>query len=181
MFNKHTIAHVYAKAIFDIAIQYNNINQWGSMLDLFSKISQDVLIQSLCFDTVNKKKLLEILIVLFEDVNKKKLDLFGRNFVFIVVKNKRVLLFPIIFEKYNNLYDNYIQSVTIEVISARKLSDSQLKKITEIMTHRLSKKIKLVCYINESILAGIVIKIKDTIIDGSLIGRVSRLHNFLQF
>lgn len=176
-----TIARIYAKAILDLSIEFNNVDQWISILESFSKISQNVLLRSLCFNELNTEKLAKILESIFEDLNKIKLTSFGRNFIYIVVKNKRVLLLPKIFEEFNNLYNFYMKSIIIDVISARQLSNNQLKKITEIMTHRLSKKVQIKCSINTNILAGIIIKIKDIIIDGSLVGRISRLHNILQF
>lgn len=181
MLKEFTVARVYAKAIFEIASEYNTVNQWKEFLNLFSKISQNTLIKSLCFSALNVKKLSTILIALFEDYNQKKIDFFNCNFIYIIVKNNRVLLLPEILEEFNKFHNNYIKSLTIEVISAYKLSENQLKKINEIMTHRLSRKIQIICHINKKILSGIIIKIGDTIIDGSLKRRLSRLHNFLQF
>lgn len=181
MSGQFTIARVYAKAIFDLSVKQNKINQWASMLEVFSKITENTLLQSLCFSIRDTKKLSEILIVLFEDYSKNKLDLFGGNFIYIIVKNKRTLLLPIIFKEFNNLYNDYMRFIIIEVISARKLNDNQLRTIVEIMTDRLSKTVKIVCRINKNILAGIIIKIGNTIIDGSLTGRILRLGNILRF
>lgn len=182
MSNKFSIARIYAKAIFNIAIEQNNIRQWSLNLELFSKISQNTFLQPLCNNVSNTKKILKIFVILFEDYNKKKMDPIGKNFIYIIVKNHRTLLLPIIFEEFKNLYNNYIQSVIIKVFSAKTLHNSQLKKIAEIMRHRLSKKeVKIICHINKDILAGIIIKIKDTIIDGSLKGRILRLQKILQY
>lgn len=180
MFNQFTIARVYAKAVFDLSIQHNNLNQWKSTLELFSKIAHNTLLQPLCHNIIDTKKLSEIIITLFEDCNNKTIDLLSRNFIYIVVKNRRVLLLPIIFKEFNNLYNNYMKIITIEVISAHKLNNNQLKKIAEIMRYRLSKTITIVPHIDKNILAGIIIKIEDTIIDGSLMGRILRLNSVLQ-
>lgn len=180
MSNNFTIARVYAKAIFDIAIEQNNIKQWQSIIKIFSKISQTDKIRSLCNSLINPKKLSEILILIYQDYQKEKLNLFSCHFIYIISKNKRVLLFPIIFKIFNDLNDIYIRSIQIEIISARQLNTNQLKKITEIMTHRLSKTINIICHINKNIIAGIIIRIGDTIIDGSLKNRILRLNNILQ-
>lgn len=180
MSNRFTIARIYAKAIFDVAIEQNNIDQWKLIIEIFSKISQNNNIRSLCSSLINPKKLSKILISIYQDYQKNKLNLFARRFIYIITKNRRILLFPIIFKIFNNLHDIYLESVQIEIISARELNNNQLKKITEIMTHRLSKTINIVCHINTNILAGIIIRIGDTVIDGSLRNRISRLNNILQ-
>lgn len=181
MSTKFTIARVYAKAIFDIAIDQNNINEWKSIIKFFSKISQNHQIQSLCCNVLNPHKLSEILIAIYHDCRTEQLNPFAQRFIYIVSKNNRISLFPTIFEIFNNLHYVYMKSIQIEVISARELNKNQLKKITEIMMHRLSKTINIICHIDKNILAGIMIRIGDTIIDGSLKGRISRLNNILQF
>lgn len=181
MSTKFTIAHIYAKAVFNVSIQHNTIGKWLLTLELLSNMIQNFMLQSLCHNILDKKKLSNFWITLFADYSKYQLDQFEQNFIYIIIKNKRILLLPIIFQKFNDLYNNYINSTLIEITSARKLSDTQLQQINEIMTHRLSKTVKIVCHINTNILAGIIIKIGDTIIDGSLTGRILRLRKVLQF
>lgn len=180
MFSKFNIAYIYAKAVFDLSMEYKNTSQWRWVLELFAKISQDNIIQSLCLNFLGVKKLSYFLIMVFEDYSKKKLDIFGRNFIQIIVKNNRIYLLSAVFEEFNKLYNDHINYTVIEIISARKLNNNQLKKITEIMVHRLSKQVKVVCRIDHTILAGFIIKIGNTIIDGSLTGKILRLRNILQ-
>lgn len=181
MSNKFTIANIYAKSIFDISVKQNNINQWKSTIEIFSKISQNNSVQSLCCNLLNPKKLSDILISIYQDIKQEQLNPIACRLIHIITKNNRVLLFPIILKIFNNLHHIHKKSIQIEIISARELNINQLKKITEIMTHRLSKTINITCHINTDIFAGIIIRIGDTIIDGSLKGRISRLNKLLQY
>lgn len=180
MSNKFTIARIYAKSIFDIATEQNNIDQWKAIIKSLAKISQNNMIQSLCCNLLNPKKLAEIFISTYQDYQKEKLNPFICCFIYILAENNRILLFPEIFKIFNDLHHAYMQTIQIEIISARALNSSQLKRITKIMTHRLSKTINIVCHTNKNILAGIIIRIGDIIIDGSLKNRISRLNNVLQ-
>ena len=64
--------------------------------------------------------------------------------------------------------------------SATELSDEQLAKITAAMEKRLSRKVKLNCKIDKSVMAGVIIRSGDMVIDGSVRGRLERLADVLQ-
>ena len=64
--------------------------------------------------------------------------------------------------------------------SATELSNEQLAKITAAMEKRLSRKVKLNCKIDKSVMAGIIIRAGDMVIDGSVRGRLDRLADVLQ-
>lgn len=68
----------------------------------------------------------------------------------------------------------------VEVTSATELSDEQLAKITAAMEKRLSRKVKLNCKIDKSVMAGVIIRSGDMVIDGSVRGRLERLADVLQ-
>ncbi|HFR8863010.1 TPA: ATP synthase F1 subunit delta, partial [Shigella flexneri 2a] len=60
------------------------------------------------------------------------------------------------------------------------LSEQQLAKISAAMEKRLSRKVKLNCKIDKSVMAGVIIRSGDMVIDGSVRGRLERLADVLQ-
>ena len=68
----------------------------------------------------------------------------------------------------------------MEVTSASTLSEEQLNKISAAMEKRLSRKVKLNCKIDKSVMAGVVIRAGDLVIDGSIRSRLERLADVLQ-
>ncbi len=68
----------------------------------------------------------------------------------------------------------------VDVISASQLSEAQLEKIVGAMEKRLSRKVKLNCKIDKSVMAGVIIRAGDMVIDGSVRGRLDRLADVLQ-
>ncbi|MCE1857422.1 ATP synthase F1 subunit delta, partial [Enterobacter hormaechei] len=70
--------------------------------------------------------------------------------------------------------------VDVEVISASELNEQQLAKISVAMEKRLSRKVKLNCKIDKSVIAGVVVRAGDLVIDGSIRGRLDRLTDVLQ-
>ncbi|ADV33419.1 ATP synthase subunit delta [Candidatus Blochmanniella vafra str. BVAF] len=179
MFFEKTIAYVYAKAVFSLATEQNNIIYWKTLLELFSKVSQNFVIKSLCYRLLSSQQIFEIFINICECY--EKLDFFSKNFVRIVSENNRVLLFPVILEQFNSLNDIYMNVIAVKVISATKLHIAQIQKISTCMTNYLSKMVKIECSICPNIIGGIIIRIEDVVIDGSVKGRILRLRDVLQF
>ncbi|MCE1694961.1 ATP synthase F1 subunit delta, partial [Enterobacter hormaechei] len=59
-------------------------------------------------------------------------------------------------------------------------NEQQQAKISAAMEKRLSRKVKLNCKIDKSVIAGVVIRAGDMVIDGSIRGRLDRLTDDLQ-
>ena len=97
------------------------------------------------------------------------------NFLKILVEKKRVAEFPSIYAEFNNKFNKIqnIQSVTI--VSAIELSKSQQDEILARLSTKLNKKIIPVWETDESIIAGLTVKIDDNVLDMSLKNRLEKL------
>ncbi len=153
----------------------------------FQKLSEDLLAVSEVFDTSDEFKSVMLNPAINDDV---KIDILnsifsGRvsndilNFLKILVEKKRISEFSQIFadftEKLNEL--NNIQPVTI--VSAVDLSDEQKNRIVEKLTAKLSKTVMPDWQKDESILAGLTVKVNDDVIDMSLKTRIDNLSKSL--
>jgi len=97
-----------------------------------------------------------------------------------MAENGRLLVLPEVLQQFNTLRDALEATVDVEVTSAATLSDEQLNKISAAMEKRLSRKVKLNCKIDKSVMAGVVIRAGDLVIDGSIRSRLERLADVLQ-
>ena len=97
-----------------------------------------------------------------------------------MAENGRLTALPAVLEQFIQLRDAHEATAEVDVISASTLSDSQLTKISAAMEKRLSRKVKLNCKIDKSVMAGVVIRAGDLVIDGSVRGRLERLADVLQ-
>lgn len=97
------------------------------------------------------------------------------NFLKILVEKKRVAEFSSIYAEFNNKFNKIqnIQSVTI--VSAIELSKSQQNEILAKLSAKLNKKILPVWETDESIIAGLTVKIDDNVLDMSLKNRLEKL------
>lgn len=171
-----TIARPYAKAAFDFAVECDSIEAWHKMLVLASHVSEDQQIQSVLTSDMKPASVAN----LFISICKEVLDEYRTNFIKVMAENKRLALLPDVLSLFMQYRLERESVADVDVISAAPLTDSQLDKITAAVEQRLSRKVKLKCHIDQSIISGFIIRSGDMVIDSSIRGRLNRLSDALQ-
>ena len=171
-----TVARPYAKAAFDFAVEHQSIERWQNMLAFAATVARNEQMADLLSGALAPEALSASFIAVCGD----QLDEHGQNLIKVMAENGRLTALPAVLEQFIHLRDAYEATAEVEVISAGTLSDSQLTKISAAMEKRLSRKVKLNCKIDKSVLAGVVIRAGDLVIDGSVRGRLDRLADVLQ-
>ncbi|MXP67616.1 F0F1 ATP synthase subunit delta [Pantoea sp. Aalb] len=171
-----TIARPYAKAAFDFAVEHKKIEHWQAMLEFAVKVVGNERILNLSY-ALSPNSLSSF----FNEVCDVHLDQYAKNLIKIMAENNRLIALPFVLAQFIKLRDRHEMTMYVDVISASTLDHSQLTSIRIAMENRLSRKIELNCKINKSVIAGIIIRAGDLVIDGSIRGRLDRLANFLCF
>ncbi|MBO1256773.1 F0F1 ATP synthase subunit delta [Alteromonas sp. 5E99-2] len=171
-----TVARPYAKAAFDFAVDKNAIEKWQEMLVFASEVAvnenmQDMLSGALAADTLAE---------LFINVCGEQLDENGQNLIKILAENKRLPALPAISTLFNALKADYEKEIEVDVTAATELTAQQQDSLSASLEKRLARKVKLHCNVDASLVAGMVIKAGDTVIDGSIKSKLSRLSDALQ-
>ncbi|AKC32300.1 F0F1 ATP synthase subunit delta [Candidatus Pantoea carbekii] len=172
-----TVARPYATAAFNFAVEHQNVDHWQCMLTFASAVSSDQQIATYLSGTLVAA---EPLSSLFNLICGNYLDQNGQNLIKILAENRRLSILPIILQQFIQLRNTYEGIIEVNVISTHMLSNRQLKNIYLSMQKNLSCKIKLNCTFDQSIIGGIIIRIDDLVIDGSVRNRLERLKNVLQ-
>ena len=110
----------------------------------------------------------------------EQLDENGQNLIRVMAENGRLNALPDVLEQFIHLRAVSEATAEVDVISAAALSEQQLAKISAAMEKRLSRKVKLNCKIDKSVMAGGINRAGDMVIDGSVRGRLERLADVLQ-
>jgi F-type H+-transporting ATPase subunit delta len=171
-----TVARPYAKAAFDFAVEQENLDGWQHMLTFAAEVSRNEEVRGLLSSSAAAEKLAEMFIAICGD----QLDEYGQNFIKVMAENKRLVTLPDVLEQFMLYRADKESTIDVEVISADELNKNQRKKIIKAMQKRLSKKVMLNCKIDKSVMAGIIIRAGDMVIDGSVRGRLQRLADTLQ-
>lgn len=111
----------------------------------------------------------------------KEIGVFVSNFIKILVRNKQKKLLPKISQKFNEIWNKENKIAEIVVTSAKKLDEKNLKSIEKFIKNKYSaKEVILNNIIDEKIRGGIIIKIGDEILDGSISSQLKTLKECLK-
>jgi len=171
-----TIARPYAQAAFDYAVESKTVAQWQEMLVFTAEVSKNETVKSLLTGSIAAEKLAEI----FNGVCGEQLDQQGQNLVKVLAENRRLQALPDISILFNQLKAEFDKEIDVDITSAVKLNKSQQTDLGKSLEVRLARKVKLNCSVDPELIAGVLIKAGDTVIDGSLRSKLNRLSDALQ-
>lgn len=172
-----TLARPYAKAAFEHAVAAGALPQWSAMLDLLAALATDSRVAGvLAAPSLTASSKGDHLIALAGDA----LDAGGVNFIRTLADNRRLALLPQIAEQFGRLKANLEMTVDVEVTSAHGMDPDQQQKLAQALRARLKREVRLNVTIDNSLIGGAVIRAGDTVIDGSIRGRLAKLAEALQ-
>ncbi len=171
-----TVARPYAKAAFDFAVETQSVDRWQDMLAFAAEVTKNEDMAELISGALAPETLAKSFIA----VCGEQLDDKGQNLIRVMAENGRIKVLPDVLELFIQLRAASEAIAEVEVTSASALSEEQLSKIRAAMEKRLSRKVKLNCNIDKSVMAGVIIRAGDMVIDGSVRGRLERLADVLQ-
>ncbi|WP_407331794.1 F0F1 ATP synthase subunit delta [Enterovibrio sp. 27052020O] len=171
-----TIARPYAKAAFDLAVEKSELDQWSEMLTFAAEVARNETIDDYIGGMHSAEKLTEI----FISVCGEQLNELGQNLIKVMAENGRLTALPEVCIQFLALRQDYEKQIDVDVFSAIALDEAQLDAISSKLEARLERKVKLNCSVDETLVAGVVIRAGDLVIDNSVSGRIRRLSDALQ-
>ena len=171
-----TVARPYAKAAFDFAVEHNAIAQWQEMLGFAAAVASNETVSQLSGGSMAADKLAGLYI----NVCGESLDTHGQNLIKVLAENKRLTALPEISALFDLLKAEYDKEIEVVVTSATELTDTQTTNLSASLEKRLARKVKLICNVDPALVAGLVVKAGDTVIDGSVKSKLNRLADALQ-
>ncbi|WP_371195323.1 F0F1 ATP synthase subunit delta [Glaciecola sp. SC05] len=171
-----TVARPYATAAFDFAIAKSAIDAWQAMLVFAAEVSKNDSMHHYLSGAIAADVITDV----FNKVCGEQLDEHGQNFIKILAQNNRLKLLPEISKMFNTLKVEHEKQINVDVVSAASLSDAQITKLSDALAKRFDRKVQLNCSVDPSLIAGMIIKAGDTVIDGSVNSQLNRLNDALQ-
>ena len=171
-----TAARPYALAAFDFAVENKSIDEWQSMLAFASDVATNESMHQFLVGAAAASKVA----TMFNSVCGDQLSSKGQNFIKILAENERLALLPEISIMFNAFKTEREKQINVDVISATTLGEAQLESLSAALTKRFDRQVHLNCSVDPSIVAGLIIKAGDTVIDGSVNSQLNRLNDALQ-
>lgn len=173
MLNKITVARPYARAAFELAFEKQALTVWSDMLYLASLLVRDPDFSAL----IKNPKFTEAMAVEWiVEIGSEDIQPLFKRFLQLLAEQKRLACLPEILEQFEMYRKESEKTADAWVTSARPLSEKDKGRIQEMLKSRLKVLgINMTCEIDETLLAGAVVKAKDIVIDSSIKGRLHRL------
>ncbi len=166
----------YAKAVFELALEMNLLEEIKADMELISSVCADNkdFIRMLNSPVIRTDKKIKILKSVFEkDIS----DISMRYLVIITSKMREMFLrdiaieFLVVYKKFKNI-------ITVHFASARKISDEIRKKVKNLLEDQTKANIELIEEVKEDLIGGFVMNYDDYKYDASIAYQIKKLkHN----
>ena len=165
----------YAEAAFDIALRDGTVEAWRSELDK-AAAALDVaeLREVLANPALPMQERAEVVNRVFADLSAPT-----RNLVLLLLRRRRIEQLPRVAAEFRRLDDQRNGIVHAGATSAAPLGDAEIRAITARLEQLTGGQVALETSVDPDLLGGLVVRIGDRLIDGSVRGRLERLRNQL--
>jgi F-type H+-transporting ATPase subunit delta len=163
----------YAEALFrvlqvegDLELVEDELYRFGKVLETNHELKQALSDQSI--ERVQRAKILDELLA--DKVSPHTLGL-----LIFVVEQGRGRQLPQILDETSNLAAEARQAAVAEVRSAVELDGEQKRQLAEALSKATGKKVEVKVILDPAVIGGVVTKLGDTVIDGSVKRRLDQL------
>ena len=101
------------------------------------------------------------------------------NFLFVLIDHRRIGGLSEIIQVFEETLDERLGFARAEVISARELTEAQRAALGAELGRLVGKRIRMQAAVDESLIGGVVARIRSTVYDGSVRGRLQALERRL--
>lgn len=102
------------------------------------------------------------------------------RFLQLMVHNRRQMLIPSIAVEYSNLLDEAEGRVHVDVTVVKPVDETETRNIAAQLSRALGKKVVPHITVDPAIMGGIIVRVGDTVMDGSVRRRLARLSQQLR-
>lgn len=168
-------ARRYAKALLNSAIE----------LDILDQVTEDVrFILSTLSDSKDLKILLKSPVIKQDDKKKILSSVFSEHITKVTMsllhllseKGRENLVYDIC-RDFIQLYNQHMGIIQVDVSTAFKLDNDQIELLKDKLVQSTGKKVEMDIHLRPDLIGGLVVKIDDTVIDGSIKHKIRKLKN----
>ena len=167
-------ARRYARAIFELAQQDKEVDEWGRRLarirELFADAQVAAVLSNPTINTESREKLI---------IGVPGLDKEATNFARLLVESGRIDQAEAIEDEFQRLSDDAAGRVRATATTAVELSTDVREDIRRDLSERLNKDVRLSVVVDPRILGGLRLQFGDHVIDATVATRLQQLRRRL--
>jgi len=172
------VAKRYAKALFSIGQEDKKVDRYGKDLSAFTQLYLSNpefagAVSSRIFALEDRKRVLKVVL------DKSGLSGAVRNFLSLLLDRDRIGAVEGIMKYYQRLVDEASNIARAEVFVPRPLKKDALSRLEESLGKMISKQVTLEVREDPSLIGGIMVKVGDLVLDGSMKAQLRGLRESL--
>jgi F-type H+-transporting ATPase subunit delta len=176
MARRDSAARRYAEAAFEVALRDKTVADWRSELERAAEIAGDERsLDVLANPAIPGERRAEALRELLDDrVSRPVL-----NLILLMLRRGRIRELPRVAVEFRRLDDKRQGITHATATSATELTEDEVGELTARLERSTGGRIALDVEVDPSLLGGLIVRVGDRMIDGSVRGRLERLRNRL--
>ena len=164
----------YAEAAFQLATRDGSIETWRRELERAAAETDGQLMDVLANPALPLDQRLDAANRVFADLSQPV-----RNMIGLLVRRRRIEQLHRVVTEFVRLDDRRQNVIHATATSAAPLTDLEVKALTARLEQMSGGRIALSTDVDESLLGGLIVRVGDRLIDGSVRGRLERLRTQL--
>lgn len=171
------VAKRYGEAFFELSKENNSIDElYNDFQGFIESINLEQRFKALLSSPkLNAEEKKDMIKTIYE--GKISDTLLG--FMYLLIDKQRINSVENIFNEYKKLVEIERNLVKAQVFTVVKMKENELNKLKNMLEQKFDKKVQLKNIIDESIIGGVMLRIGDKVIDGSLKNRIESLREDL--
>ena len=167
-----TLARPYAEAVFRLAREAKDLGGWETCLEMLAQIVTNARMAAYLADPmVGAVRAAETVIA----VAGEGLGQPGANFVRVLAGGGRLPLLPEIRVQYQALKDIAEGVLEADIVSALPLDQGQTDALVAALKSRFGREVHVRVAIDADLIGGVVVRVGDRVMDGSVRGRLEQM------
>lgn len=167
-----TIARPYAEAVFERARETDSLDAWSDTLALLANVVADPQVAALIANPMVPRADGAGLLI---DIGGDNLGEEACNLVRLLAQNRRLPVLPAIAAAFEVLKSESLGTLDVRVTSAYVVTAAQEKLLAEALQAKLGRQVRITSEKDPALIAGVVIRAGDLVIDGSVKGQLGKL------
>jgi F-type H+-transporting ATPase subunit delta len=170
---KNEIARQYSKALYEIGEEKDNLFE---LYDELKELQQTIKAsEELSEALYHQRVLVEEKQKVFKRVFEGKLSDDIYKFMLLLIEKRRIYFLENIVQEFRRIVYKHENIITVEVTTAVEMQEKTREKLKAKLNEHVDKKIEMEEYCDPDIIGGMIIKIGDYLIDGSIKSKLESL------
>ena len=168
-------ARRHAQAVFQIALEKKELESWQSDLNMIAEVLGNpqlvAILENPKLQFNQKEKILQNILTGINPV--------AMNLVYFLVVKNRLRIVEDLVDEYRRLLNAHYGREMAEVITAIPLGDKEKERLQKKLATITQKEVVITTQVDPDIMGGLVAKVGDQVIDGSVRTRLKELRKSL--